>query len=54
VNDLPAGPARYGTTPVDPDDLGALVEGLVVTTKAGLDELERQDWRVSGRTELSE
>jgi hypothetical protein len=64
VNDLPAGPARYGTTPVDPDDLGALVEGLVVTTKAGLDELEaaglarvwqnRAERMISGQIDLEE
>lgn len=40
MSDQPPGPARYGTTPVQPDDLDALVEGLVLTTKAELDELE--------------
>lgn len=40
MSEQPPDPSRYGTTPVEPDDLGALVAGLVVTTKAELDEVE--------------
>lgn len=40
MSEKPPDRARYGTTPVDPDDVGALVAGLAVGTKAELDELE--------------
>lgn len=48
MSDQPRGPRRYGTTPVDPDDVVALVDGVVVSTKSELDELEAT-WLVCGR-----
>jgi hypothetical protein len=64
VRDQPRGPRRYGTTPVDPDDVVALVDGVVVSTKAELDELEatalarvwqdRAEQLITGRIDIAD
>ncbi len=64
MSEEPPGASRYGTTPVDPDDVKALVAGLVVRTKAELDELEavalarvwqdRAERLVSGQIDLED